>query len=168
MRILTMVAALGAAGALGGCDRLAGLAGGDSAGNETVQGTGEVGPSQMAAADATRATSAGLTSSRSLAGLTSAGGKDPTAIPAGSGAVIAPQRLVGRWADDEGCKQDVTLRGDGTFVSHTGGEGTWSVNGDVLSLTGAEGTFSVQVQSIEGDIMTMINADGSIGRSRRC
>lgn len=152
---------------LGGCDRL-GLAGGTT-GAEAAADQAGTGTNQAAGNGARAAPDAGLTSSRSLAGLTGAGGdKDPAAVPAGSGAVIAPQMLVGRWADDEGCKQDVTLRPDGTFASYTGGEGTWSVDGDVLSLTGAEGTFAVRVQAIEGDIMTVVNADGSIGRSRRC
>jgi hypothetical protein len=150
---------------LGSCDRLARLE--RSQGNEAGQADART--NRTAAANSARAApDAGLTSSRSLAGLTGTGGKDPAAVPAESGAVIAPQLLVGRWADDEACKQDVTLRPDGTFLSHTGGEGTWSVDGDVLSLTGAEGTFAVRVQAIEGDIMTMVNADGSIGRSRRC
>lgn len=112
---------------------------------------------------------AGLTSSRSLAGLAGRGdSKDPSVVPTGSSAALDPQTLIGRWADDEACKEDITIRPNGTFVSYTGGAGRWSVDGDRLSLTGEQGTFSVRIQSIEDDIMTVLNSDGSIGRSRRC
>lgn len=160
--------------ALAGCDYVSFSAGG---GNETNAATANA----AANSDNTQASaggepaSAGLTNSRSLAGLMGGnaggggGGKDPAAgsTPASAGG-IDPQLLLGRWTDDGDCKLDIEFRPDGTFRSYTGGEGSWSLAGNVLTLSGQGGTFRLQLQALDGDTMSTINEQGTRGRSTRC
>ena len=158
--------------ALAGCDRL-GLGGG-AGGEETVSGAianggaaapAAAGPSNQVAADA------GVTTSRSFAGLggNSGGGKDPAAAaPAATPASVRPELLVGRWTDDGDCKRDVEFRADGSFRSHNGGEGRWALAGDLLTLTGAAGSFRLRLQSVSPEAMVTVNDQGTIGRSTRC
>lgn len=169
LTILTVVALLG----LTGCDQLGfGLGGkpddnqsaASNASNATASADGKPANGAGAPADA------GVTTSRSLAGLTGgdAGGKDPVAVPASSGAIVERAALIGDWADDEACKSLISLGPDGTFRSADGGQGTWRLNGDVLTLSGPGGNYVVRIQSIDGGLLTVVNPDGSIGRSRRC
>jgi hypothetical protein len=58
----------------------------------------------------------------------------------------------------------VTLAG---FYGLGGGVGLWNLDGDELTLTGAR-TATVRVVPVNQDTMTVINADGSLGRSTRC
>ena len=161
----------GFAVALGGCDYVSfGVGGNDS--NSAAANAAAPANGQASAADGTPA-GAGVTTSRSLAGLgvgnAGTGGKDPSAgaTPAGASA-IDPQLLVGRWTDDGDCKRDIEFRPDGTFLSYTGGEGSWALSGDVLTLSGANGSFELRLQSLDDDTMTTLNAQGAVGRSTRC
>ena len=167
LTILTAVALLG----LTGCDRLGlGLGGkpddNQSAASNTSNASASADgkPTDGAPADA------GVTTSRSLAGLTGGdtGGKDPVAVPASSGATVDRAALIGDWADDEACKSLISLGPDGNFRSADGGQGTWRLNGDVLTLSGPGGNYVVRIQSIDGGLLTVVNPDGSVGRSRRC
>jgi hypothetical protein len=87
---------------------------------------------------------------------------------------IAPERpvtaaaLVGRWGDNGDCTKDVIFRADGTFLSYTGGEGRWVLNGDRLALTGPGGEFVMRVRWGEDGRLVVTNPDGSVGMSQRC
>ncbi|HWT11143.1 MAG TPA: hypothetical protein VN231_00145 [Allosphingosinicella sp.] len=162
--------------ALGGCDRL-GMAGG--ADEDRISGNivgGGAAPGTAAPATATAQGDAGVTTSRSFAGLGGGkagapGGKDPAAaaaVPTASAGGVPPARLVGRWTDDGDCKHDVEFRPDGTFRSYTGGEGRWALAGDLLTLTGGGGTFRLRLQSVGDDAMMTVNEQGTLGRSTRC
>lgn len=169
LTILTGVALLG----LTGCDLL-GFGQGDkpddnrSAATNMSNASASVGgkPTDGAAAPA----DAGVTTSRSLTGLLGGdgGGKDPVAVPAASGATVDRAALIGDWADDDACKSLISLGPDGTFRSADGGQGTWRLNGDVLTLAGPGGSYVVRIQSIDAGLLTVVNPDGSVGRSRRC
>ena len=159
--------------ALGACNPAALFGGGQPQANDGAaadQNTNSQ-AGQANAADRPAPGDAGVTSSRSLAGLMGGdGGKDPAtgAIPASAGGMFSRSDVIGGWADDEFCKTLITLGPDGGFTAHDGSQGRWSLDGDVLTLSGAGGNFSVRIQSIEGGIMTVVQANGSIGRSRRC
>ena len=158
--------------ALAGCDRLGLGQNADAPSNQTAQAEtdgNDTAPGRAPIADA------GVTSSRSLAGLIGGGDapgvdKVPGAIPAGSdaGGPIARQALFGDWADDRSCKQVTRLRPDGTFVADNGGEGEWVLAGNVLTLAVPDGDVVFRIQSLEGDTVTLVGADGSVGRSYRC
>lgn len=87
---------------------------------------------------------------------------------------LAPERpvtaaaLVGRWGDNGDCTKDVIFRADGTFLSFTGGEGRWVLNGDRLALTGPGGEFVMRVRWGDGGQLIITNPDGSVGTSQRC
>lgn len=92
------------------------------------------------------------------------GGKpDPTAQRP-----VTAAALVGRWGDNGDCAKDVVFRADGTFLSFTGGEGRWALNGDQLVLTGPNGEFPMRVRWGEGGQLIITNPDGSVGTSQRC
>lgn len=88
--------------------------------------------------------------------------------PRAAGAAITPARLLGRWGDNGDCSKDVIFRGDGTFRSFNGGEGSWRLAGDRLTMAGANGTFVLIVRLIDRDRLRILNPDGSIGVSQRC
>ena len=85
-----------------------------------------------------------------------------------TGALITPARLVGRWGDNGDCSKDVVFRGDGSFRSYTGGEGSWRLAGERLTMTGANGSFVLIVRLIGRDRLRIVNPDGSVGTSQRC
>ena len=169
MTILAVVALLG----LTGCDLLGFGQGGKADDNQSAAANTS---NASASADgkptggAGAPSDAGVTTSRSLAGLSGgdAGGKDPTAVPASSGATFDRAALIGDWADDEACKSLISLGPDGTFRAADGGQGTWRLAGDVLTLEGPGGAYVVRIQSLDGGILTVVNPNGSLGRSRRC
>jgi len=167
MTILAVVSLFG----LTGCDLLGFGQGGkpddnQSAATNTSNASADGKPTGAAGAPA----SAGVTTSRSLAGLSGgdSGGKDPVAVPASSGASFDRAALIGDWADDEACKSLISLGADGSFRSADGGQGNWQLNGDVLTLAGPGGRYVVRIQSLDGGVLTVVNPNGSLGRSRRC
>ena len=119
------------------------------------------------------AADAGLTSSRSLAGLGGnsggQGGKDPAAgaVQAGSQGAVDP-RLVGRWTDTGDCKTVTELRPDGTFVATNGVTGRWMFSGDQLVFSRGSEEFRLRVDSIEPDRIVTTSAEGQTGPSSRC
>lgn len=161
--------------ALAGCDRLGFGQKADSAENRSADADAGTAPGDNAASGRREIADAGVTSSRSLSSLIGGGegpvgDKVPGAIPAASGAgmPIARPALFGDWADDQSCKQVTTLRPDGTFVAANGGEGEWTLAGDVLTLAVPDGNVVFRIRSLEGDVVMLAGADGSIGRSYRC
>lgn len=83
-------------------------------------------------------------------------------------AQLTPAMLVGRWGDNGDCTKDIVFDPNGTFRSYTGGQGAWTLNGDVMTMSGAGGTFQVRVEIINGQQLLITNPDGSIGTSQRC
>ena len=81
---------------------------------------------------------------------------------------VTPALLVGRWGDNGDCSKDVVFNANGTFASYTGGNGTWTLSGDIVSMTGAEGTFQVRVAIVNQNTLMIGNPDGSYGMSQRC
>jgi len=155
---------LAAACALAGCDLLQG---------DKVEVSGNVAANASGNASATAPSSAGLTSSRSLAGLTGGGisgdgGKDPNAIPAGAGQGVIDPRLVGSWTDTGDCKAVMELRPDGTFLAANGLVGTWRVAGGTLNFTANGENIPLRLDSIEQDRIVTTNAEGNTGPSTRC
>ena len=84
------------------------------------------------------------------------------------GAPPTPTQLLGRWGDNGDCSKDVIFRGDGTFRSYTGGEGSWRIAGERLTMTGPNGSFLLHVRRIGRDRLRIVNPDGSVGFSQRC
>ena len=84
------------------------------------------------------------------------------------GAPPTPRQLLGRWGDNGDCSKDVVFRGDGSFRSYTGGEGSWRLTGERLTMTGANGSFVLIVRLIGRDRLRIVNPDGSVGTSQRC
>jgi hypothetical protein len=82
--------------------------------------------------------------------------------------LLTPARLVGRWGDNGDCSKDVIFRGDGTFRSYTGGEGSWRLAGERLTMTGESGATVLIVRLIATNRIRIVNPDGSIGISQRC
>ena len=157
--------------ALAACDKIRGFGGGQIEANGSVAGGNATAPASNVIADA------GVTSSRSLAGLSGAeaggatGGKDPApsnAIPANSSQGDVDPRFVGRWSDDGSCKDVSELRADGAFRANNGAMGRWRVEGDELVFSGAGGVFRLHVDSIEPNRIVTTNAQGQSGATIRC
>ena len=92
---------------------------------------------------------------------------DRTATGAAASA-ITPTKLLGRWGDNGDCSRDVIFRGDGTFRSYNGGEGSWRLAGERLTMTGENGSFVLTVRMFDRDRLRITNPDGSVGISQRC
>lgn len=91
------------------------------------------------------------------------------AIPASSSGTVRLDRtyMMGRWTDDNDCSNVIEFNQDGGFVAANGGTGLWNLDGDRLTMTGRD-TATIRVSPIDQNTMTVINADGSLGRSTRC
>ena len=76
--------------------------------------------------------------------------------------------LLGRWGDNGDCSKDVIFHADGSFLSYTGNEGAWVLNGDTLHMEGKTGASDLQLQVIDQNTLRVTNPDGSVGRSQRC
>jgi hypothetical protein len=88
--------------------------------------------------------------------------------PSATHAPIPAADLVGRWGDNGDCTKYVLFRGDGIFLSYTGGQGHWTLSGTRLVMSGRSGSFTRRVERIDRTGIRIINPDGSAGVSRRC
>jgi hypothetical protein len=158
MKAIAIAAAAAALVALAGCDRL-GIGGGNVAANDSANAS-----TNAAGGDKDGANSAAATPAAT-------GGKDGGgAIPAASndGAPALDRAYVsGRWTDDGNCGAAVEFTNDGRFVAANGNEGLWNLQGDRLTMQG-ERTLTLQIVPIDQNTMTVVNPDGSLGRSTRC
>ncbi len=159
---------LSAALALAACDQF----GGDKV---EVSGNVAAANASIGNASVTAAPSdAGITSSRSFAGLTGGNtggdaGKDPGgAVQAGSGQGAIDPRFVGRWTDTGDCKAVMELRPDGTFVGSNGIEGTWRVDGADLNFSANGQVIPLRIDSVAQDRIVTTDAEGNTGPSTRC
>jgi hypothetical protein len=91
------------------------------------------------------------------------------AIPATSSGTVQLDRtyVMGRWTDDGDCNNVIEFSQDGGFTAANGGTGLWNLAGDRLTMSGRS-TATLQIVPIDQNTMTVINADGSLGRSTRC
>lgn len=88
--------------------------------------------------------------------------------PRTGAAAITPTRLLGRWGDNGDCSRYVIYRGDGTFRSYNGGEGSWRLAGERLTMTGESGSFVLIAHLIDRNRLRITNPNGSTGISQRC
>jgi len=158
MRAIAILAAAAGLVTLAGCDR---LGGGGTAGNAT-----------NGSANASTAARAGEGANQAQ-GADAAGGKlneGGGAVPAASGAPQLDRTfLLGRWTDDGDCDSNTLIEftQDGRFLTANGGTGLWNLEGDQLTMTGRD-TATIRIVPIDQDTMTVVNNDGSLGRSTRC
>lgn len=130
------------------------------------------GPKTEATATATASVATGLSKPEASA-QTSGGGKPGVqAVDADSrGRPNDNYSLVGgSWGDEGNCGPTTTaFNADGTFHSNqTGGDGTWTLNGDQLTMTGKGGEFHVTLTWVDADHTIITQPDGSIAHSQRC
>ena len=169
MKKVTIVVALAWLG-LAGCDRLGFGQGNPADANRSADADAGNDSRADAAAAQNGISNAGITRSRTFAGLTGGGtgGKDPGAIPASAPGPIQSGLLVGRWSDDGNCKQDFEFLPDGTFRTFEGVEGGWSLDGETLTLTGPGDALQLTLRTLDADRLVVVNADGTTGQSTRC
>lgn len=91
------------------------------------------------------------------------------AVPATSSGTIQLDRtyIMGRWTDDNNCNNVIEFTQDGRFIAANGGTGLWNLEGDRLTMSG-NGTATLRVVPIDQNTITVVKADGSLGRSTRC
>ena len=75
--------------------------------------------------------------------------------------------MLGRWTDNGDCSNAIEFRQDGGFTTANGAQGLWNLEGDRLTMSGGS-TLTIRVTPIDQNTITVINADGSLGRSTRC
>ena len=166
MKTLSLLAAT-ALLSLTACDLLQG---------DTVEANGSAALVNASAGNASAAATpadAGLTSSRSLAGLAGpandGGGKDPNAaIEAGASQGVIDPRLVGRWSDSGDCKDAVELRPDGSFQTQNQLVGRWQVEGNQLVFSGNGNEVRLRLDSVEPNRIVNTDASGHTGQTLRC
>ena len=83
-------------------------------------------------------------------------------------APVLAERLVGRWTDSGDCTRYVAFRGDGSFRTHDGGEGSWRMVRGRLTISGGGPTRILTVRRLDANVLEVVNSDGSVGVSRRC
>ena len=113
--------------------------------------------------------SAGGNSAAPAASADASGGKDTGgAAPASTGSATLDRAfVVGRWSDNGDCSDVIEFTQDGRFITANGAGGLWNLDGDRLTMTG-RATATIRLAPIDQNTMTVINADGSLGRSTRC
>jgi hypothetical protein len=91
------------------------------------------------------------------------------AIPASSSGAVQLDRtyIMGRWTDDDDCSKAIEFTQDGRFIAMDGTTGLWNLDGNELTVTG-QSTIHFRIAPIDQNVMTVVNDDGSLGRSTRC
>jgi hypothetical protein len=75
--------------------------------------------------------------------------------------------LVGRWTDNGDCADATTFNRDASFLASNGGAGLWHLQDGRLTMTGTR-TLRLGVTAVDRNTVTVVNEDGSPGRSTRC
>jgi len=153
MKGIAILAAAAAMLTLAGCNR-------GSVSNASANGA-----ASNAAKPADAAANGAATQTADAGKLNEGGG----AIPATSSGPVRLDRtyMLGRWTDDNDCSNVIEFNQDGGFVAANGGTGLWNLEGDRLTMSGNQ-TATIRISPIDQNTMTVINADGSLGRSTRC
>jgi hypothetical protein len=158
MKGIAIVAAGAALLALAGCNR-AGTNANNASANAAAGNGSAAKPADNAAANQAAPQTAD-------AGKLNAGGG---ATPATSSGTVQLDRtfMLGRWTDDNDCNSVIEFTQDGRFIAANGGTGLWNLDGNQLTMTGNQ-TATIRVVPIDQNTMTVVNANGSLGRSTRC
>lgn len=152
--------ALAALAALGGCNKLGVGAGNTATANAAGNASGgKDGGGAPTATASTGATGAGLGNKDSSGTATQAS--------ASGAATLDRAYVTGRWSDKGDCTDVVEFTADGRFVTADGRGGLWNLQGDELTMSG-NGTITFRIVPVDQNTMTVVNADGSLGRSTRC
>lgn len=152
MKPIAMVMTAAALAGLAGCNRTA--------------GTTNTGSANVSNATATNSAAAKPADNASVAGGNQAAPQ--TAAASGGGAIQLDRTyMLGRWTDNGDCSNAIEFRQDGGFTTGSGGQGLWNLEGDRLTMSGHD-TLTIRVTPIDQNTITVINADGSLGRSTRC
>jgi len=156
MKVLATVASAALLITLGGCNQL-GIGGGNANNSTSNAAAGN----SSAGKDSTGGNSSEATADAS-------GGKDSGgATQASSSTTLDRTFLMGRWTDNGDCSKAIEFAQDGTFHNADGSGGLWNLEGDSLTLTGSS-TATIRVSPVDQNTITVINSDGSLGRSTRC
>jgi hypothetical protein len=161
-----MAAALTAMATLGGCNQL-GLGGG---GNVTANAATTNSTASDAGKDGASNSTAAANASASTPGAGLDGKDSGTSTQASAGGVPTLERafVVGRWTDKGDCSDSVEFSPDGRFVTANGGGGLWNLEGSELTMSGNAQTITMRIVPVDQNTMTVVNQDGSLGRSTRC
>jgi len=172
MKAMRMAAACAALMVLTACDQL---------GLDGLLGEGETAAANQTDTNATTNLAGANTSQDSQQQTADAGGKpgdsqggmdDADATRAGStyasgGVTLDRAYILGRWGDDGNCSDAIVFNTDGRWVAANGATGLWNLAGDRLTVTGNQ-TLTLQIVPVDQNTMTVVNPDGSLGRSERC
>lgn len=90
------------------------------------------------------------------------------AAVASYGSDVTREQLVGRWTDNRNCAQFVEFKEDGTFLSFTGGTGSWTLENSRVSMTGPNGTFVLILRGLSDGTMEATDANGAVFLETRC
>ena len=93
-------------------------------------------------------------------------GSEPSSTRS-SHALLNRAYLLGRWTDNGDCSNAIELSQDATFTTATGARGLWNLDDDRLTMSGRN-TLTIRIAPIDQNTITVINGDGSLGRSTRC
>jgi hypothetical protein len=157
------LAILTAAAALAGCNQLGiggnaannGSAANQAAGNAAADGK-DSGGNQVA----------GSASAADDGKLNAGGGAIPAAA---NGIVLDRTYLLGRWADfGDDCSRATEVTADGRFLTPAGDEALWNLEGSEMTMSGNAQTITMRIVPVDQDTITVVNQDGSLGRSTRC
>jgi hypothetical protein len=165
MKVVTILAAAAALAGLGACDRLSPAgqsASGEKAGNTPAP---KAGPNAVRIASNTALPANGSPANgQGLAG-------NPNAIPASTTLTPVVDRafLIGRWTDARDCREAGQFTADGHYTNTAGQSAAWTLEGDQLTLT-FEGAAprTLRVSAPDQNTLSVVNPDGSTGRSTRC
>jgi hypothetical protein len=81
---------------------------------------------------------------------------------------FSAETLIGRWGDSGDCTKDVVFNADGTFLSYTGGDGQYSVEGDIITMSGDGGVFQLRANVLDPNTLELTNPSGAVFTSQRC
>lgn len=113
-----------------------------------------------------------------LAACGQSGGEPAAAAPATTpqqeaavasyGSDVTRETLIGKWTDNRNCAQFVEFKDDGTFLSFTGGQGTWTLENSRVAMTGQNGTFVLILRGLADGTMEATDANGAVFLQTRC
>lgn len=83
-------------------------------------------------------------------------------------AAVSRAWFAGRWTDTGDCGNAGLFSPDGTFTLADGTRGMWNVRQGRLVLQGTGGRSELALRRVGDDMVEVVNADGSVGRSTRC
>ena len=136
-----------------------------------LAGCNRTGGANTASVNVSNATAANSAAGKPTDAANGTGGNQAapqTAAATSSGAVQLDRTyMLGRWTDNGDCSNAMEFRQDGGFTTANGAQGLWNLEGDRLTMSGGS-TLTIRVTPIDQNTITVINADGSLGRSTRC